>query len=228
MYLSRLVLNPRSRAVRRDLADCCGMHRTLMSAFPDIGGANGAARAKLGVLYRLEERHDRPNVLVQSQEQPEWDRLDSAYLLSQESKSVMEFCQALKSGRRLRFRLLANPTRKILTKTGPDGRSSNGRRVELRTESEWISWLNRKAHQHGFRIEAASTVAAAPDIRAVRRGKAMGGSGQSNSAPSRTFFGVQFDGRLLVVDRELFLAGLRNGIGPGKAYGFGLLSIATG
>ncbi len=44
MYLSRLILNPRSRAVRRDLADCHSMHRTVMSGFPNVEAA-GDARA---------------------------------------------------------------------------------------------------------------------------------------------------------------------------------------
>ncbi|MBX5446264.1 type I-E CRISPR-associated protein Cas6/Cse3/CasE, partial [Sphaerobacter sp.] len=33
MYLSRLILNPRSRDVRRDLADCQQLHRSVMSGF---------------------------------------------------------------------------------------------------------------------------------------------------------------------------------------------------
>ena len=36
VYLSRLVLDPRVRAVRRGLADCAQLHRTVMSAFPDL------------------------------------------------------------------------------------------------------------------------------------------------------------------------------------------------
>ena len=35
MYLSRLILNPRSRQVRNELADPYEMHRTVCKAFPD-------------------------------------------------------------------------------------------------------------------------------------------------------------------------------------------------
>ena len=34
MYLSRLILNPRSRRVQRELAEPYEMHRSLMKAFP--------------------------------------------------------------------------------------------------------------------------------------------------------------------------------------------------
>jgi CRISPR system Cascade subunit CasE len=41
-----------------------------------------------------------------------------------------------------------------------------------------------------------------------------------------TLAGARFDGLLQVVDPTLFRAALATGIGPAKAYGFGLLSIA--
>ncbi len=45
--------------------------------------------------------------------------------------------------------------------------------------------------------------------------------------PARlTFASVLFDGDLVVLDKMLFLEALSGGIGTGKAYGFGLLSIA--
>jgi CRISPR system Cascade subunit CasE len=41
-----------------------------------------------------------------------------------------------------------------------------------------------------------------------------------------SFGSVLFEGRLKVTDKEKFLDVLYAGIGTGKAYGFGLLSIA--
>lgn len=76
MYLSRLVLNPRSRAVRHDLADCHELHRTIMRAFPSEPGDNGSVRAQFGVLYRVESLREMPAVLVQSQENPNWSVLE--------------------------------------------------------------------------------------------------------------------------------------------------------
>lgn len=232
MYLSRLDLNTRSRAVRRDLADCYLMHRTVMSGFPDLDGANGTARARLGVLYRIELPHEAaPVLLVQSEVQPDWSHLEEPYLLRPvQWKALGDVYRGLEAGRVLRFRLLANPTRKINTKSGPDGRRSNGARVELRDEEQWTQWLDRKAAQHGFRLLAVRAAHNVADVRTAKQGKITGTKTATgtDSGYALTLFGVQFDGRLVIQDRGLFAAALRNGIGPGKAYGFGLLSIAGG
>jgi hypothetical protein len=50
MYLSRLILNPRSRAVQRDLASPYDLHRTVMSGFPEDLGKHEDR-----VLYRLDQ-----------------------------------------------------------------------------------------------------------------------------------------------------------------------------
>ena len=82
-YLSRLALNPRSREVRRDLADCQQLHRTIMSAFPQAGDGE-PARERFGVLYRLDaDRAENAFLLVQSRAEPDWSRLSSGYLLDE-------------------------------------------------------------------------------------------------------------------------------------------------
>jgi CRISPR system Cascade subunit CasE len=231
MYLSRLVLNPRHRSVRRDLADCHGLHRTIMAAFADLGGTADSARARLAVLFRVEVGEGAaPVVLVQSGGKPDWSCLEPGYLQSRAAwKEIGEMVGRLEVGRRLRFRLRGNPTRTI-TREGPEG----GRwqvRVELHGEEEWLGWLRRKGEQHGFRLLGARAAVQVPDVRCAPRGKVTGARMDGGGAGEKrrlTLFGVEFEGRLEVVERELFLAALRNGIGHGKAYGFGLLSIAPG
>ncbi len=77
MHLSRLILNPRSRPVQRDLADPYQLHRTVMSGFP------ATLPNTERVLYRLDEdpRAGRLSLLVQSQEPPDWSALPADYLL---------------------------------------------------------------------------------------------------------------------------------------------------
>jgi CRISPR system Cascade subunit CasE len=233
IYLSRLVPNIRSRDARRDLADCMAMHRTLMSAFPDKLSSNGAARAEAGLLYRVEAAAGGAiGLLVQSILAPNWGRLPSSWLLPDAEPQVKEITQALgrvDSGSLLRFKLVANPTRKIGTKTGADGRKNNGKRVELCGEQEWLAWLERKAGQSGFRLKAVRAASHVPDVRSGRELRATGRKrGPDGSSSRLTFCGVVFEGRLEVVDAVLFHACLRAGIGPGKSYGYGLLSLAAG
>ena len=107
MYLSRLMLNLRSRQVRTDLADRYEMHRTLLNAFPE------SLPHDERVLYRIEQGTLEPiiRVLVQSQVEPDWDsvpRLRNRYLL--DDPEVRQIDVQVTNNERLRFRLQANPT----------------------------------------------------------------------------------------------------------------------
>ena len=149
MILSRLELNPRSRQVARDLADCQELHRTVLSAFPQAAG--GSARQRFGVLFRIEYcRGAAPVLLIQSHENPDFSALPSDYLAQPPmSKDSGAAWRGIAHDCIFRFRLRANPTRKIETKSGPGGARRNGRRVELRTEEEQLNWLSRKSRESG-------------------------------------------------------------------------------
>lgn len=220
MFLSLLRLDPRSMDARRDLSDPHDLHRTIMSAFPPVLDPEVQARAYWGVLHRLElERNSgRVMVYVQSKVQPDWSGLPAGYLVNDGMdnpavKSVARVYESLRSGTILRFRLRANPTRKIETKSGPNGERHNGRRVPLWKPEDQIAWLVRKAQQHGFDLLNVTIAAsgAAERIESKRN--------------NRTFQGTVFEGRLQVRDADIFREALASGIGPGKAYGFGLLSV---
>src|SRR5256885_8575788 len=84
IYLSRLILNPRSREVRRDLGDCHALHCTILKAFPPVNGETEAkAREQFGVLYRLDidQRKGRAVLLAQSLVEPDWSGLPPDYFL---------------------------------------------------------------------------------------------------------------------------------------------------
>lgn len=224
-YLSRLVLNGRSRQVQRDLSDCHGLHRTILSAFPQEQSSGGSARDRFGILYRLETPQGRPQVIVQSEAEPDWRRLPPGYLQSHASKQVDSYYSSIQPGASLRFRLRANPTRRISARNAEESERWRGRRVELRREADQLAWLRRKQETGGFQLcdvrlggddKSVPNVLAAgqPNVRGHRDGEAL------------TFGSVTFEGLLRVTDTERFQAVLRTGIGSGKAFGFGLLSVA--
>ena len=117
MTLSRLVLNPRSRQVARDLADCQELHRTVLSAFPQAAG--GSARQRFGVLFRIEYcRGAAPVLLIQSHENPDFSALPSGYLAHPPTTNdIGAAWRGIARDSVFRFRLRANPTRKIETKS---------------------------------------------------------------------------------------------------------------
>lgn len=208
-YLSRLGLNLRSRQVQRDLAQPYQMHRTIMRAFPT------PLPREERVLFRLEQTVARSGqtLLVQSQSQPDWGRLNNSdYLLPPaplelaKNPDVKQFEARFQVGQQLFFRLLANPTIK-----------RNGKRYGLYGEEAQLHWLERKAQLGGFHILELGI--GTQNILSGRLAKIKNGH-------RLRMVTVQYDGRLQVKDPGRLLAALRQGIGSGKGFGCGLLSLA--
>lgn len=207
MFLSRLILNPLSRRVQKELAEPYELHRTLMRAFSE-DLQPGDER----VLFRVDvqRRTGVPVVLVQSMTEPDWSFLaeDPGYLMPTtpevQNPASKPFQPRLVRGQLLRFRLRANPTFRRA-----------GKRLAWLREEDQIHWLDRKADQSGFRI-ISITVVPEGFQKATR----------SENKQQMRHYAVRFDGILQVTDPEAFLQALRRGIGSGKAFGFGLLSIA--
>jgi CRISPR system Cascade subunit CasE len=219
MYLSLLRLNPASRQAMREVIDVQALHVRLMSAFPATAGS----RADVGLLHRVErDRAGRPQVLVQSRLRPDWSRLPERYLAAPAAlKEIDGVFNAIRPGLRLRFRLRANPTKRLLREERRvglpprvDRGGLEGKRVALLREEEQLAWLERRAKAAGFRIVSAL---ARPEMEV---------GGRKTDGTNLAFGAVSFDGVLLVDDPERFRDALERGIGPGKAYGFGLLSVA--
>jgi CRISPR system Cascade subunit CasE len=153
---------------------------------------------------------------VQSADKPDWNYAfqNACYLLAA-SPQVKPFEPDFEKGQSLRFRLLANPTRKIDTKSGPDGRRRNGKRVAV-SPDKFYEWLAQRAEPAGFRVNEDSTT--------VQPGYAYFKKEQ-NGEPRR-LRSVRYDGMLRIANPERFKEALASGIGSAKAFGFGLLSIA--
>ncbi len=238
MWLSRLALDVRSPSVRRAQSDVNALHQHVLAAFPS-GAPSDAPRRAFGVLFRLDRtREGSLLLLIQSTEKPDLNGFArDGWLAPAELDGVSENpavkavdLSGLSAGQVLRFRLRANPTKKVDTKSGPDGRRRNGRRVVLTSEAERRAWLDRKGLQHGFRIlDAAQAGRGVAELIDVSEGRA---TGYRLEAPeghrTMTFGSALFDGRLQVTDAALFREAVSFGIGSGKAFGFGLLSIAPG
>lgn len=234
MYLSKLVLNARDYWVRRDLANCQELHRTLLSAFD----AEHGSRVETGLLFRIDEGpRSAPVVIAQSTARPDWQRLLSRspqYLVDSSSqgwqcKEVGEAYRLLRPGSVLRFRLRANPTKRLGKSAEGTQPAKVGKRVALLREEQRIAWLERKAEAGGFRlrtIQSSESRVAATDVRPEADLTGWRTHDDSTGRAKLTFGSVLFEGVLEVTDADRFRATLAQGIGTGKAYGFGLLSIA--
>lgn len=209
IYISLLHLNPNSRMVQSELANPYQLHRTLMRGF-------NTTREQASMLHRVDIDNRGVHILVQSAEKPDWQPLRDVgqgnYLL-QIADIVKTVDFTLSINTTYRFRLRANPT--IAKKR--DGKK-NSNRVPLVRENNQIEWLHKKGKQHGFKLLQVSVSQSERNHSAIHRDK--------TTTHSVTITTVQYDGVLQITDADLFNQAWRTGIGPAKAFGCGLLSLA--
>ncbi len=235
MYYSRLLLNPRSSRVRRDIADDFEMHRTVMSAFPKLDQRKRDDPGSGSILWRVD--HDRRRgivmLIVQSELAPDWQPLLSkfpGYLSSPPDTELppvatMDRHLQFHSGQMLAFRLRANPTRKVRA----EGKK-NGQRMGLTLREDQLAWLSRKVAEPnrplGFRLHKVTVMPNPGPRRKTESGDNSESGGVATVARQLTHVAAIFEGVLEVTDCEAFQNTLRAGIGSAKAFGFGLLSVA--
>lgn len=222
LFLSRLRLNLRDRNVMTDLGNAHGLHQRVMSLFPEV--ADGG-RAALGVLFRVEDVGDRPlDLLVQSRCSPNFHGLPDGYLRAEpDSSSVTRLeplLDSIQAGMPLRFRLRANATKKIPAVTAVGTQRKNGTRVPLKSEEELLHWLLRQGERWGFEPSGS------PGARSIRVTLESTRVGLKRGHGKLTLASTLFEGMLVARDPEGLRAAILAGLGPAKAYGFGLLSVA--
>lgn len=200
MYLTRLRLDPRSVQARRDLAEPYEMHRTLVRAF-----VRNAEQVPPRILWRVEPTAvwSEPVVLVQAQVSADWSVLEGLpnYLKSNAETRDISPEGWLQPERCYRFRLFANPT---VTR--------DGKRQGLVSEEAQLAWLARQGERHGFAVEAA-LVTGSELLRSRKQDSRI------------CVLQACFEGRLRVQNSTALASALRSGIGAGKAFGCGLLSL---
>jgi CRISPR system Cascade subunit CasE len=227
MFLSKLVLNVRNRQARYDLARPYELHRTLMNGY-----AYPRVQDRCDLLFRVDStRIGSSTVLVQTRDMPDWSGLPADYLIQRADFKPLDVM--IPAGGRLRFRLRANPTKRVAEKNKALGGVMAGKRVGVLSETEQIRWLLRKGEVGGFRIPGAWVDAKHPQtgepiqlpnfrVDVVPEGR------DRNGKPGHegVFIAVRFEGVLEVTDRDQLQKTVSEGVGSAKAFGFGLLSLA--
>jgi len=242
MFLSRLYINigddpNRPRPGRQWLRNFYRVHQRLCMAFPsenrktndpdflqpfnpqDFGDkqVHVERRDESGFLFRIDPTvRGEAIILVQSALKPNWQYAfhNADYFLAAEPETK-KYNPAFTQDQRLQFRLFANPTRKIDTKSGPDGRRRHGKRVPVSSD-QLDNWLVSRAQAGGFEVDNESLVIQ-PGYSYINK-ECKGQGKRLRSA--------RYDGILKVLDPEQLRETLVSGIGPAKAFGFGLLSVA--
>ncbi len=176
------------------------IHRKIWELFPN------RPTSVRDFLFRVEQSSSTTQmILLQSALEPVVVN-DALVLLGQK-----EINYSFNTGMVLRFFLTANPTRRIRAKG--DKKSNQGRcRVPLIDEDEIRDWLIRKFADVGPLHEVV--VAGKNNLYFRKKGR-----------PGKIVT-VNFTGLLTVNETKSLTNLVENGIGPAKAFGCGLLSLA--
>jgi len=225
MFLSKVTLNMRHRMTYRLASDLYAQHRFVMSAFPDLrvtDRENEGAQDQQGVLYRLETDRQAECMffLVQSRVEADWNRtreLHRDVLCSDQSK---EDRRLFATGERYRFRLRASPTVCRVNRDA-EGIRKASKRLGLYREQEQRDWLARIGERGGFEIRPEA-VLITPQGKREGYKPTPGGRRPHDLV---TCFMVDFDSTLFITDASLFSTAVHEGVGRGKAWGCGLLSL---
>ena len=202
MYLSKVEMSLSDRSVRAALQDAQRMHQ--MAA-----GLYQTAREDAHLLYRTHVRGFDVGLYLYADRPVDRDRLLPGMRLAGE-RDVTDWLDSMAAGQTWHFDLLTSPCKKVA-----DGSGKNSRRRVLRTHEERLSWLLRKAEQNGFALVDVQENAAE---RVFAAHPAEKGGGMFLDA-------YQYSGVLAITDAAAFRAAVSRGIGPGKAYGLGMLLL---
>lgn len=240
MYLSKAYLNTQNSQVIQDLGNIYDFHRRISILFPNTTN-NKSFRKEFQILYRIDNPKDErtPYLLIQSKIAPEWSNLLDSYPYyfkgTPESKDLIPFLNKLLEMQNHIFKLKVNPVKRPPPKKYGKGEyRGKTNRIPIQREEKLIKWLERKSKTSGFRLLQIHTTNEENifDIRVRNVPKARIKTPyryQNVISKKRehnlTFHSVIFEGRLQIVNIKQFKEALISGIGPGKAFGFGMLSI---
>lgn len=196
-------------AFKRGLRDSYRWHQAVWEAFP------GREQAKRDFLTRLDVKDRGFQLLLLSVTTP--TKPDWAPTSCWESKAINDTFFEYPY---YAFQLRANPTKKVRVQLSNGERKKNGRRQPLTDRKSLEEWIVRKAESGGFVVEPE-------DVRIhPAKKEAFVKRGESSDRLLGVIQGVDFRGTLKVVDRDKFIETFRSGIGPAKAFGYGLLALA--
>ena len=209
MYLSRIPLDTTRRSTMKALVSPNLFHGAIEQSFPGPRKRN---------LWRIDKLHEKTYLLVLSQERPDFSRVADQFGNTGnenvwECRPYEPLLNRIEPLDVWHFRLTANP---VISKSA--GQDNRGRILGHVTPEYQKKWLMDRAEKHGFLLcEEGFSVVESRWLR-FRKG--------TDGGRSVTLLSVTYEGMLTVTDSEAIVHTLIEGLGRGKAYGLGLLTIA--
>lgn len=231
-FLSKIPLNPLRRGAQRLLRSPEAMHAAVLGGLPPFVEGRILWRDET---IRMPGGPATCHVLVLTPAEPDWSHLIEQAGWDNPSgtplvRNLNPLLDLVAVGRQFGFRVRANPVRAIRQLDGPTDDPDalhprpRGVRVAHRTAAHQIEWFVRRsapeAPHWGFTIEQAQH----PSLSLVHRERVTFSKGRQVRRPV-TLNRATFEGVLTVVDPARLREVLLTGLGGGKAYGCGLLTL---
>lgn len=211
MYMTRMRLDLNSRQTMKALVAPNLFHGAIERAFEGerkrnlwrIDNLNGAS-------YLILLSTDQPNLTSMvyqfgfKDSSPKWETRDYTPLL-----------ERVQLGSKWHFRLVANPTKSCSNSEGDIlVRGTVHAHVSVKYQE---AWLSDRAEKYGFSVEPEEFAVVYSQWYRFHKG--------TDGGRLISMLAVTYEGSLTVTDVDLFRQTLTTGIGRGKAYGMGLLTI---
>lgn len=203
MYLSKVIVDDRYTSASVALLNPSYLHSLIQTVPFD------AARKDHNVLYRIMNEYGKKVLYVQSDIAPNWNCLQGRGFKLENMMNIDNVQNVLCNGNSFSFSVIVNP---ISRKTDRDTGKVKKRFIE--TSEKRMSWFMRYAERNGFEVVQVTekTFAKNDDVR---------------KKDNKRFVvkGVEFFGVLKIINEEAFKKCFREGLGPEKAYGYGMMML---
>lgn len=213
MFLTRFEINTARRGARKLLGSPQAMHAAVLSSYPRAHPPH-----QVRVLWRVDLSGPHRWLYIAGPTEP-----DLTHLVEQAgwpatggwtTRPYARLLDQLAPGQQWAFRLTANPTHSTRV-----GDSSRSQRLGHVTAQQQEDWFTTRAANLGIVLPDTATrppitVRDRRTLRFTRHGATV------------TLNTATFDGQLVVADPDRLRQALLAGIGPAKAYGCGLMTLA--
>ena len=208
MFLTRVELNTSKRKTQIALASPSLLHGAIEHSFQEKQERN---------IWRIDTLNNHMYLLLVSKNKPDMSQFISQFGFdgqSAETKDYSAFLNRIENGTVWRFRLVGNPTHSISSENG------RGKVVAHITDKYQLEWLYNRLSSLGMSIVENSCIVKGTEWKMFYKNNADCGRNTKVK-----ILQVAYEGMLKIEDSDAARTGLTEGIGRGKAYGCGLLTL---
>lgn len=208
MYLNRIKLDMTNRETMQALTSPNRLHGAIESCFPG---------ERIRKLWRIDTLGGQAYLMLLSQSTPELDTVCRQFAPpgeGWESRPYDALLNRIEPYGVWRFRLTANPTKSLHNDNG------RGRVCAHITVVHQKEWLMERSERGGFLLKEDEFDVVHSQWLRFRKG--------TEGGRPVTLLSVTYEGILTVSDAESFKRTLTQGIGRGRAYGMGMMTVIKG